>query len=237
MTTTITPSRYLFTLSLSLLLSLSATHADDGGVTYSITNNVPATKGGSRFRYRIGAVCAREAMVSATSFIWLTFGQANTPKDRKPVSHVRLSIDAMDGGGISSYTPGVIHISATYLGDYEGDVAREMTGLIYHEMTHVWQWDGNGQAPPGLVSGIADFVRLKSGHGPGNWAGPGKGERWDEGYEVTARFLDYCESLKEGFVGELNRRMRFEYKQNFFKHLLGKSIHELWAEYKNKFKA
>ncbi|KAI4318772.1 hypothetical protein MLD38_032441 [Melastoma candidum] len=32
---------------------------------------------------------------------------------------------------------------------------------MYHEITHVWQWNGNGQTPVGLIEWVADFVRLK----------------------------------------------------------------------------
>nr|C0HJG8.1 RecName: Full=Basic secretory protease; AltName: Full=Boswellia basic secretory protease; Short=BBSP [Boswellia serrata] len=39
---------------------------------------------------------------------------------------------------------------------------------------------------------------------------------WDEGYDVTARFLDYLNSLDAGFVAELEN----------------KTVEQLWSEYK-----
>jgi hypothetical protein len=38
-----------------------------------------------------------------------------------------------------------------------------VTGVLYHEVTHVWQWNGQGRANGGLIEGIADYVRLKAG--------------------------------------------------------------------------
>ncbi|KAF5814083.1 hypothetical protein HanPI659440_Chr03g0112451 [Helianthus annuus] len=103
---------------------------------------------------------------------------------------------------------------------------------LYHEMTHIWQWNGKGQAPGGLIEGIADYVRLKAGYAPSHWVQPGQGDRWDQGYDVTARFLDYCNGLRDGFVAELNKKMRDGYNDGFFVDLLGKTVDQLWAEYK-----
>ncbi|KAI6678065.1 hypothetical protein NL676_038861 [Syzygium grande] len=58
-----------------------------------------------------------------------------------------------------------------------------------------------GRRGPGrLIEGITDFVRLRSGYVPGHWVVPGQGDRWDQGYDITARFLDYCNGLRNGFV-------------------------------------
>ena len=120
-----------------------------------------------------------------------------------------------------------------YINDFSGDVKREITGVLYHETTHVWQWNGNGQSVPGgLIEGIADFVRLKANYAPAHWVGPGGGDRWDQGYDVTARFLEYCDGLQSGFVAELNKKMRDGYSPSFFQELLGKSVDTLWADYK-----
>lgn len=104
-------------------------------------------------------------------------------------------------------------------------------------MTNIWQWNGNLKAPSGLIEGIADYVRLKSGYIPGTWVEPGGGNWWDEGYDVTARFLDYLErSVRSGLVAELNRKMRNGYSDDYFRQLMGKPVDELWAEYKTKAK-
>ena len=147
---------------------------------------------------------------------------------------VSLFIDDRDGVAFTSNNE--IHVSARYINGYSGNVKTEITGVLYHESTHIWQWNGNGQSTPGgLIEGIADYVRLKAGYAPSHWVKPGQGDRWDQGYDVTARFLDYCNSLRNGFVGELNKKLRNGYSANFFVELLGKNVDQLWKDYKAKY--
>jgi len=99
-------------------------------------------------------------------------------------------------------------LSAEYVANYQGDVKNEITGVLYHEMTHVWQWDGKGGAPSGLIKGIADYIRLTAGFAPSHWVNPGSGDKWDQGYEVTAYFLQYCDTVASGFVAKMNSKLR-----------------------------
>ncbi|KAJ6385659.1 hypothetical protein OIU77_028774 [Salix suchowensis] len=118
-----------------------------------------------------------------------------------------------------------IHVGGDYIQAITADIKWDFNGVLYHEMAHVWQWDGSAgtTAPDELIDGIADFMRLKADYAPADWAKPGEGERWDEGYAVTARFLDYCNELRDGFVAELNKKMRVTYSVDFFVELLGKA--------------
>ncbi|KAK1588938.1 hypothetical protein Q3G72_028793 [Acer saccharum] len=51
--------------------------------------------------------------------------------------------------------------------------------------------------------------------------GCGRGrDRWDQGFDVTAKFLDYCNSLRNGFVAELNKKMRSGYSNSYYDDLL-----------------
>ncbi|KAL8195238.1 hypothetical protein R6Q57_025641 [Mikania cordata] len=211
---------------LAILASLQLTIA----VEYTVTNTAPSTPGGVKFTNDIGVAYTTQILATASSFIWTTF-QQNTEDDRKNVARVSVFIDDMNGVAYTSNDE--IHVSANYIQGYSGDVRNEITGVLYHEMVHVWQWNGNGQAPGGLVEGIADYVRLKAGYVPSHWVQPGQGDRWDQGYDVTARFLDYCNGLRDGFVAELNKKMRGGYNNAFFVELLGKTVDELWADYKS----
>lgn len=218
-----------YKLFLSLLVTLMVTQAIHA-VEYDITNKAQTTPGGIRFTNEIGVDFARQTLTSATDFIWRLF-QQNTEADRKNVARVSLIIETMDGVAYASNNE--IHLSANYIAGYSGDLKGEIAGVLYHEMTHIWQWNGNGQPTPGgLIEGIADFVRLKAGYVPGHWVKPGQGDRWDQGYDVTARFLDYCNGLRNGFVAELNKKMKDGYSGNFFVELLGKTVDQLWSEYK-----
>ncbi|XP_021753420.1 uncharacterized protein LOC110718817 [Chenopodium quinoa] len=203
-------------------------------VDYTVTNNAASTNGGTIFANQVGEDYARQTLASATDFIWQTFHQ-NTDADRKQgIDQVSLTI-VPSLNVVAQTSNNEIQFSAQYLGSYSGDVKTEFTGVIYHEMTHVWQWNGNGQANGGLIEGIADYVRLKAGYIANGWAQPGGGNRWDEGYSTTARFLDYCESLIGGFVAQLNLKMKDGYSDSFFEDMLGKSVDQLWSDYKAKY--
>ncbi|XP_068657353.1 uncharacterized protein [Aristolochia californica] len=216
-----------------LLASLMASTAimQIHAVDYEAFNNAIGSAGSTRFENEIGNPYSLQALQSASTFIWQAFRQGET--DRKNVQRVRLYIDNMDGVAYASNND--IHVSANYIGSFSGDVKTEITGVLYHEMTHIWQWNGNGQAPGGLIEGVADFVRLKANYAPSHWVRPGAGDRWDQGYDVTARFLDYLNGIKDGFVADLNRKMRDGYSDNFFVELLGKSVDQLWSDYKAQF--
>ncbi|KDP45917.1 hypothetical protein JCGZ_15477 [Jatropha curcas] len=216
---------------LSLLVTLATIHGNHA-VDYTVTNPATSTAGGARFTTDIGDDYAKKTLSAATDFIWRVFQQVNA-EDRKDVQQVSLFIDDMDGVAYASNNE--IHVSANYIGNYSGDLVREFSGVIYHEMTHIWQWNGNGQTPGGLIEGIADFVRLKANYAPSHWVQPGQGDKWDQGYDVTARFLDYCNDLRNGFVAELNKKMRTGYSNQYFVDLLGKSVDQLWSDYKAKY--
>ncbi|ONH91773.1 hypothetical protein PRUPE_8G136300 [Prunus persica] len=191
-----------------------------------------------RFEQEIGVNYCMKTLISATEFIWDLF-QQSTPEDRKSVHNITLTIEDMKGEAYTNTSNNEIHVSAGYILSYPAADAEgqrnEMNGVIYHQLTHVWQWNGNGQAPRGLVEGIADYVRMKSGFIPSQWAQPGVGDRWDQGYDVTARFLEYLESLRNGFVTELNKKMRLGYSDDDFVQLLGKNVGQLWTEYKLRY--
>ncbi|GJM91089.1 hypothetical protein PR202_ga07430 [Eleusine coracana subsp. coracana] len=214
------------------VVSLLALAATASAVTYDATNTASNTAGGRRFDQAVGLSYAKQVLSDASTFCWNIFNQRSTA-ERKPVNAVTLVVE--DIGGVAFTSGNGIHLSAQYVGGYSGDVKREVTGVLYHEVAHVWQWNGQGRANGGLIEGIADFVRLKAGYAPGHWVKPGQGDRWDQGYDVTARFLDYCESLKRGFVAQLNAKMKDGYSDDFFAQILGKNVQQLWSDYKAKY--
>ncbi|CAN0927024.1 hypothetical protein LINGRAHAP2_LOCUS35655 [Linum grandiflorum] len=182
-------------------------------------------------------------MAAATNFTWTIFNQtANHPTERKNITEITLFIDC-DYGPIlpAAHTKNTsIHIDANFLGNYtanyKGNIRREFVGIVYHQMAAVWQWNGKGEAPKGLLSGIAEFVRMAAHYGNSQKVRLGDGNRWDQGDGVTARFLEYCNNLKDGvFVAELNGKMKDGYSRGYFRELLGKSVDVLWQDYKSKY--
>ncbi|CAL4934099.1 unnamed protein product [Urochloa decumbens] len=220
-------------VALASLLALAGVAVPAGAVTFSATNAASGTAGGKRFDREVGTAYARKVLSDASSFCWKVFNQRSSGS-RKPVAAVTLAVEDIDGVAFTSANG--IHLSAKYVGGYSaGAVKTEVTGVLYHETTHVWQWDGQGQANGGLIEGIADYVRLKAGYAPDHWVKPGQGDRWDQGYDVTARFLEYCDSLKPGFVAQLNAKMKDGYSDDFFAQILGKNVQQLWKNYKVKY--
>ncbi|CAA7058630.1 unnamed protein product [Microthlaspi erraticum] len=214
------------------MLAVSLVNAVD----YAVVDNTGDSAGGRRFRGEVGgASYATQTLGAATDFTWRLFQQTNNPSDRRSVTKITLFMENTNGVAYNSNSGSEIHFNVGHLASISVDVKREFTGVVYHEVVHSWQWNGAGRAPGGLVEGIADYVRLKAGYAPGHWVGPGRGDRWDQGYDVTARFLDYCNDLRNGFVAELNKKMRSGYSDGFFVDLLGKDVNQLWREYKAKY--
>lgn len=203
-------------------------------VEYQVTNDAANTPGGIRFTKEIGIPYTKKIMGTINGFIWSSVLREHNPLDRKHVDSVNVYIVEFDGAeGITSGEN--INVSSLYLKGYNGDVKWEFTSLLYHEMTHVFQWNGEGQAPVGLVEGIADYTILKANYYPRGFANPGDGDTWDQGYDFTARFLEYCDEIVPGFVANLNKMMRFSFDDKYFEDLTGKPVDQLWNEYKENY--
>ncbi|XP_047337829.1 uncharacterized protein LOC124941533 [Impatiens glandulifera] len=221
--------------TLSLVSSIFLIVASLYGITcleFIVINNAKTTPGGIRFEKEIGLKYAKEAMETTSKFIWNMLNQ-NDPKDRRVMDNVTMYISEYKGA--EAFTQAnKINVSSVYLEGYQGNLTWEFTSLVYHEMTHVWQSFGAFE-PIMLIEGIADYTILKANYYPPLYAKPGMGDKWDQGYDFTARFLEYCEGLKPGFVPTLNKMMNITYKEEYFVDLLGKPVNQLWKEYKAKF--
>lgn len=57
-----------------------------------------------------------------------------------------MSVDVNPQGFIATnFVKNEIHVSSSYIAGYIGDVRIELIGVLYHESTHVWQWQANGR--------------------------------------------------------------------------------------------
>uniref|UniRef100_UPI0020109E01 basic secretory family protein n=1 Tax=Escherichia coli TaxID=562 RepID=UPI0020109E01 len=131
---------------LSFILVLNSLQGLQAAVQYDVTNNEANTPGGAIFTNQIGVEYTRQTLESASAFIWQTFGQTNEA-DRKNVQMVRVIVeDTSRNLDVPAYKTGnEIHLNTKYIASYSGDVKREITGVLYHEVTHIWQWNGNGE--------------------------------------------------------------------------------------------
>ncbi|XP_048131498.1 uncharacterized protein LOC115756646 [Rhodamnia argentea] len=223
----------LFLFVVLFAVSLKSTEAirPSQCVVFDNTSGTPDT----RFGREVGVDYAAEALIAATEFVLKTFGQSGT--GGRGYDLVLLVIESFVANGkpfAKTTTDGEsqIHVNADYLQGFPGDLTDEFTGIVYFMSGLIWEWTGNGNAPTGLITGIADYIRLTAGWGYEGWPRRGSGLRWDEGYATTANFLEFCELLRPGFVSDLNAMMINSYSDLYFWELLGKSVDDLWEEYK-----
>ncbi|KAF8032065.1 hypothetical protein BT93_D1085 [Corymbia citriodora subsp. variegata] len=217
-----------FILVLLLLIPLTSTHA----MMYEIIDHCDRAPGGNKYANELSIYYKASVLSGATEQVLNTFCQIEGEGKKYDTVTLQIESFTQSPDTVASTKDNVIRMNADYLRHYQGDIKKEFAGVVYHEMTHVWQWTGNGTAPTGLINGIADYMRLKGGYAPKGWPRKGSGSRWDEGYAVTAYFLDYCDGLEPGFVAKLNALMKDSYSDAFFVDLLGKFVHRLWRDYK-----
>ncbi|CAI9290313.1 unnamed protein product [Lactuca saligna] len=224
----------LYYFFLYTLFSLSLSFCGTSAVNYQAINDASNTPGGIRFTNKIGIPYTKQIMRTINNFVWTTILQQSDPADQKHVSTMIVYIQQYKGAEAIAWGDN-INVSSVYLEGYQGDVKWEFTSLLHHEITHVFQWDGEGQAPVGLVEGVADYTKLKANYAQVGFAEPGSGDRWDQGYDFTARFLEYCDGIVPGFVAKLNKMMRFSFDVKYFEDLTGKPVDQLWQEYKAQY--
>lgn len=169
------------------------------------------------------------------------------------VRSITLVLEAMDG---VAYTTGTsldeahkeIHLSLSYCHSILRNnpnnptaLAHELLGVTTHESVHCFQHTCHDTAPAGLIEGIADYVRLKAGRAPAHWKRfpadrERRGEKWDEGYQKTAWFLEWCER-ETGLVGRgvclLNKAMREgKWREGeCWRKCFGEGVETMWERY------
>ncbi|KAH9997757.1 plant basic secretory protein [Russula compacta] len=170
-----------------------------------------------------------DAAIAVLQWLYVT-----TDKAPKHVRSIQLVLRPMDGVAhtTGSETAKEIHFACQHIVNSADRCADEIRGVLVHEVVHCYQYNGLGTCPGGLIEGIADWVRLRSGFEPPHWR-PG-GSSWDAGYQVTAYFLQWLtERYGEGTVPEINELMKdAAYDELIFKTTTGRKVSKLWNLYK-----
>ncbi|XP_071719142.1 uncharacterized protein [Rutidosis leptorrhynchoides] len=205
-------------------------------MTYTVINEAANTPGGQKFT-NLGIPYTKEILPKIHMYVWNNILQQTNPADRKPIDTVEIFIKDVDGPYEALTDVNKINVSAVALNKYHGDLKWEFTSLMFHEMTHVFQWTCVNaiKCNYNLIEGIADYTILKANYYPSFFAKPETGNKYDQGYDVTARFLEYCDTLNPSFPAKLNKMMRYAYADSYFKNLTGKPVQQLWKEYKAKY--
>ncbi|MWC30716.1 basic secretory protein-like protein [Paenibacillus sp. MMS18-CY102] len=130
-----------------------------------------------------------------------------------------------------------IFISSQHLNNvYNGGkpIREEIIGILYHELTHVYQDNDNGAAPGYMIEGIADAVRFEVGYH--DRYSEQVGGTWQDGYGKTGNFIRWIDEHKRpGFLRDINASLSsFDgstWTANVFSTLAGADVNTLWNEY------
>lgn len=124
-------------------------------------------------------------------------------------------------------------------------VEDEVAGILFHEVTHGYNYspstggDYDGSSPFwAYTEGIADAVRIHSGHHQSRTPNVYDSRKWLGGYTTTGFFLQYVSrKYDRNFLYKFNKAAKdlggswsFE---NSFLMILNKNIQSVWEEYKN----
>ncbi|XP_039173510.1 L-type lectin-domain containing receptor kinase IX.1-like [Eucalyptus grandis] len=171
-------------------------------------------------------------LFGATRAVLSTFNE--TDSEGKKYDVVTLLTKSFNNPLTVDSTKGnLIRLNVDYLQCYRGDIQEEFVGVVYHEMTHVWQWTGNGMASRGLINGIADYVRLKSGHAFKGWPRKGSGSRWDDDSSNNSTTLHYhlanlTDNLPEWFHSSSPRHTNGWYDSKKKEQVMGFGWYRYW---------
>ncbi|GLJ37515.1 hypothetical protein SUGI_0762310 [Cryptomeria japonica] len=189
-----------------------------------VINTAKTKAGGKLFEAIIGEDKGIFLAKQASDFVQnLLYSNPKYP--RKNVTQIILSIDNYTKIAVTDEY--VIHISDEYIADYVGDLEGEIMGLIYREMGRVWLWNGGGEAPLTLIEGMAEYLRLSAGLYPSQTYSNAETDHGSDGQQM-AKYLQYCESVKSGFVAEFNGRLEEKWNTDLFAEF---SMEEKWGEF------
>lgn len=115
-------------------------------VTYTVTNRDPNSSGGIRFTNEVGINYTKQTLANSTNFIWAIF-QQTADADKKQYTALNAFVENTTNGYIAYTVGNEIHLGTSYIQSYSGNIKTELTGILFHEATHVWQWFGNSSTP------------------------------------------------------------------------------------------
>jgi hypothetical protein len=157
------------------------------------------------------------------------------PSEVPTKTQISLTIDDIDGvagtgnaGAISS-----IQFSSTYLADFAdggGDVLEEIYGVLFHEVTHVYQLSQDYGTNWAAIEGVADTVRYYAGYVDPDDQAPGGS--WTTGYKTTAFFFVWLEERYIWFIWSFNQSFTTPgWSWDAIEDVTGHPVDELWVEY------
>lgn len=167
-----------------------------------------------------------------------------TPEEVRDVNHITLIIEDSDGVAWKAGDVGdiMVGISANHLKNVQDDgrdVGAEISGVLFHEMTHMYQHDDKPEATfpqiANMYEGIADAVRIRAGYTPsGAQPNQKSGEWYDKTYTGQAFFWLFIDNAHEDFLHDLNLSMIADdipWQPSAIQEITGKSVDVHWDDY------
>lgn len=128
-----------------------------------------------------------------------------------------------------------IHLSTDYIQKLEERVGETIRGVLLQLLVYCYVNYGREKTcPKAVVTGIANYVRLKSGIARPPWEIESMGATWDTGSAI-AYFLDYLSlTFLPNLVPLVNLKLKTEKWEDgkCLRELLGVNLEELWMGYR-----
>ncbi|KAG1334908.1 hypothetical protein COCNU_03G010270 [Cocos nucifera] len=159
---------------------------------------------------------------------------------KKPVRHVTLQLADQDLPEVVAVNPGrgsgdfMIHVSPNLMA--EADVKMSLASAVQRAMAQVWLRNGQGRAPRSLLNAMMEYLtmaaRLLHPLKHYDLSITPNTSCWDDSnYSDNARFLQYCEEKRQGFIARLNRAMMEDWNEHMVDRALGLQSGQLCSAY------
>jgi hypothetical protein len=135
--------------------------------------------------------------------------------------------------GVAEAGNGRVRFNPAWFASHPEDV-----DVVTHELMHIVQNYRGNKIPSWVTEGVADYVRAMEGVNNHNsqWALPDlkPDHHYTSSYRITARFFVWItKKYKSDFVNQLDKAARANrYSDAVWAAITGKTLEELWTEYK-----
>lgn len=166
-----------------------------------------------------------------------------SPEEVPSFEKLTFKVESFEGVAWKSGEPPhiTVAVSSDYLMSYHnkgGNIAEEVRGILFHELTHAYQ-HSSGQDSPS-IEGVADLVRYLAGYIPLELRKVGG--NYTSSYKITGFFYDWVRAYYENefdFLYKLNQSVHPNNKgiwtlEDAFNKLTGQTPDQLWESYQRE---
>ncbi|MFC5703157.1 carbohydrate binding domain-containing protein [Cohnella faecalis] len=151
-------------------------------------------------------------------------------------------VDSGVAGTSGTGSEALVAFGAGYMRDYTNNSGKplreELFAVLYHELTHVYQYDDQRYGQIGyMIEGMASAMTYKAGIYD-RYSYP-TGGTWQDGYGNTANFFRWVDEHRHpGFLRELNASLNpfdgVDWTPSAIEQITGVDVTTLWNEYQSR---